>query len=669
MRWRAAQAAALNGGLLRGSGGAQMASFCTLMKTVSSLRPSVRLWSASTRPSLACLTLLAWSATTVPGAAQAQVQPGAAAPSLVITGTRTPVRADQALFDTTVIDRAQIQAAAGRSLAELLAQQGGLQFWSNGGAGQASSVSMRGLEPRHTLVLVDGVPYGSATVGAAQLENLPLDAVQRIEIVRGPLSGLYGTGAVGGVVQIFTHQGQQGLAHAGQVALGAHGLTLGNANVRWGSGVFDGAVSLGTRREKGFSSTNAREPYGSFNPDRDGFKQHNASLQLGWRLGGDWRVSAQALHSAGRAQFDDGPGADAVGGLLSQVVSVQAAGPVVGAWKSRVRVSQSSDEFDQKVSASPFSELGAYATVQRQLSWENTVASALGDWLLLAEQTQQKVRKPGDAYELSSRSISAVAVGLNGRSGAHHWQGAARHDSNSQFGNATTGSAAYGFDLMPTLRVGLSAGTSFVAPSFNLLYFPGFSNPNLVPEEGLHREVHLRWAQAGQQLRLAYFDNRIRGFIQSGPRPTNLPRVAVDGVTLAYEGVVNDWLLSASAEHQDARNRSVGSPDFDKPLLRRAKAVLRLGAERKQGAWTVGGNVQQVGQRLDINGFDATTFAATTATLPAYTTLDLRAAWALTRDWRLMFKLNNLTNRQYETVFGYNQPGREWLLSLNFNSR
>ena len=131
--------------------------------------------------------------------------------TVIVTATRTPTRVDQALGDVTVIDRGQIEQSAGKTLAEWLGQQAGVQFWANGGQGKPSSVSLRGLEARHTLLLIDGVRYSSATLGTPTWENIPLESIERIEIVRGPLSGLYGSDAVGGVIQIFTRQGKDGL--------------------------------------------------------------------------------------------------------------------------------------------------------------------------------------------------------------------------------------------------------------------------------------------------------------------------------------------------------------------------------------------------------------------------------------------------------------------------
>jgi vitamin B12 transporter len=461
----------------------------------------------------------------LPGvSSHAQSDTSIAAPqTLVVTGTRTPQRVDQALAEVTVIDRTRIEAAAGRTLAELLAREPGVQFSSNGGLGTFASVSLRGLEARHTLLLIDGVRYGSATVGAPSWENMPLDAIERIEIVRGPLSGLYGSDAVGGVVQIFTRRGAQGMKADASIMAGSHQRGEASAGLRFGQGDFDGALRLQHLRQDGFSATNEREPFGSFDPDDDGFRQSSVSAAAGAKLG-TWRADATLLVARGRSRYDDGPGVDSQAALRTQVLAATVGGPLADNWRSHLRLARSIDEYETLATASVFTDLGTIGSIQRQIGWENTIASPLGDVLALVERLEQEVSRPGTPFDVSERSITGAALGLNGRSGVHGWQANVRRDRNSQFGAHTTGTVAYGIDIATGLRVAASWGTSFVAPSFNQLYFPAFGNPNLLPEEGKQSELSLRWNFGAGSARLAYVDNRIRGYIPSGPRPTNVPR-------------------------------------------------------------------------------------------------------------------------------------------------
>jgi vitamin B12 transporter len=590
----------------------------------------------------------------------AQPAPTGTAQTVVVTATRTPQRVDQTLAQVTVIDRARIEAATGRTLAELLAADSGVQVWSNGGLGKTASVSLRGLESRHTLLLVDGVRHGSATVGNPSWDNIPLDAIERIEIVRGPMSGLYGSDAVGGVIQIFTRRGQAGWQPDASATLGSHRHGEVAAGARFGTGAFDGSLRLQHRRTDGISATNPRVPFGSHDPDDDGFEQTSVSAALGLRLG-PWRAETTLLKAEGTTQLDDGPGVDARAELRTEVISARLTGPVAGHWRTALQVARSRDDYDTLASASPFAALGTIGTTQQQISWENQIATPLGTALVLAERVQQDVERPGTPFEVSERTITGLALGLSGEAGAHGWQANVRRDRNSQFGKQTTGSLGYGLALAPGLRATASFGTSFVAPSFNQLYFPGFGNPALLPEEGRHRELGLVWRNGPVTSRVVYFDNRIRGYISSGAQPVNIPRVKVDGLSASVDATLGAWTLAGSIDSLRPVNATEGSANFGRILPRRVQDSGRIALDWRGGGFTLGGALQAFGERFEDTG--------NSTRLGGYATLDLRAEWALARDWVLAARLNNALGKRHETVLGYNQPGREAYVSLRWSPR
>lgn len=591
--------------------------------------------------------------------------PAPAQQQVVVTATRVPLPVNQLVAEVSVIDRATIERNEGRTLVELLSQQAGLQFSSNGGLGKTASVFIRGLEARHTLLLVDGVRVGSATVGTPSLDNLPLEAVERIEIVRGPMSSVYGSGALGGVVQVFTRQGTRGLSANAKLAVGSQRYRQAAAGLGWGDGLFDVAAQLQHTDTRGIAASNERVPFGSFNPDRDGFRQNAGSLRLGFAPGGDWRVEMLALQSTGLTRLDDGPGADARAELDNRISSLSARGSVRPGWQMRVSLGESRDAYDTLASASPFAALGAITTRSRQTAWENTLATPLGTALLLLERTSERVGRPGAPFSVSERDIDALALGLNGNAGPHSWQASLRRDRNSQFGGVSTGALAYGWALSPAWQLGASYGSSQTLPSFNQLYFPGFGNPRLLPEEGKHGEISLRWTAGEHQLRAAWYDYRYGGFISSGPQPVNLPRVEIDGLSFSYEGRWQQLDLRAALDHTDPRNATVGNANFGKQLARRARQALRLGADWQGGAWSAGASLQAFSHRFDE--------AANTNRLGGYATLDLRAEWQLARSdagtTALGLRINNIGGKVYATTLGYNQPGREAFLTLRHTLR
>jgi vitamin B12 transporter len=496
-------------------------------------------------------------------------------------------------------------------------------------------------------------------VGTPTWETLALDSIDHIEIVRGPLSGLYGSDAVGGVVQVFTRGGVQGSRAHGSASVGSQRAGQLSAGLQFGQGDLDGAVQVSHHELRGGSASNAKVPFGSFNPDDDGFRQNSATARLGWRFASGWRADLNALRSDGESQFDDGPGADARMGLRAKVLGLQVAGSLMPAWRTTLRLSRSVDDSETLASASPFSTLGTITSDQKVLAWENSLSTPMGTALLLAERLQQEVSRPGAPFAVSARTVHALASGLNGSAGVHSWQASLRHDRNSQYGHQTTGNAAYGLEVVPGLRAGAAWGTSFVAPSFNQLYFPNFGNPDLLPEKGTHRELSLRWQAAAATVRLAWFDNRIRGYISSGPLPVNVPFARVEGVSASLDAALGAWSLSASIDSMNPVNDTAGSSNFGKLLPRRVQDSARTALDWHGGAVVLGATLAAHGARFDD--------AANSTRVGGYVTVDLRADWQITKSWVLGLRVSNAGDKVYETVYGYNQPGRDVRLILRYS--
>lgn len=574
--------------------------------------------------------------------------------AVVITATRTEMRVSEVVAETTVLTRADLARFEARSLAEVLATTAGIQFAANGGLGKSSSLFVRGLDSRHVLLLVDGVPVGSATTGTPSLDNLPLELIDRIEIARGPLTSLYGSGAMGAVIQVFTRRGAA--ATAASAAAGSHGYARGAAGVGIDAPV-QLALSAQHLRTRGFSATNGSVPFGNFNPDDDPFRQSAGAARISAALGAGWRADLLTVESRGTTHYDDGPGADTHAKLRNSVTAAGIDGKPLARWHSALRLGRSIDVYDTRASASPFVTPGPIETEQTQLSWENTIATAAGRWLLLAERTEQDVSRPGAPFAASHRTIDAAGVGYTLTMGTHDLQASLRRDRNSQFGGQTTGALGYAWSFAPAWRAGAGYGESFTAPSFNQLYFPGFGNPNLKPEQGEHYEVFGAWRGAGAHARLTAYEHRYVGFISAGPAPANLPRVRIRGASLDTGARAGAFTVSGGADYVDPRNRTAGAA-FGRRLPRRALAAAHADVGYEFGGWRVGAQLRAQGARYDD--------AANTRRLGGFAVLDLRADRRLARGWTVGVRLNNALDKSYETAYGYNQPGRELYLSVRW---
>lgn len=618
--------------------------------------------------------LLAVGVSLVPGAFAQSVSappPGDAIPMLAtttVTATRIESRADEVLADLVVIDRAAIEVSGARTLPELLAREAGLQSASNGGPGQAASLFTRGSSGRHTLLLVDGVRVNSLYTGAAPWETIPVETIDRIEVLKGPASALYGPDAAGGVVQVFTRQGREGLQ--GQVALTAGSLGYGRAAGSIQGGNAEGlryALGVQQMAERGISATSPNAGNGShtnvpYTPDRDGMRQSalNGSLRL--PLNRDWRVDASMLYSNGVTRTDEGPGIDSRSAVRSAVARAGLTGKVSPGWQTELTLGRSEDTHD-------FIATLYYTpvrSIQQELTWQNTLDTRAGLLLLGTQLTQQDLKyvtadpvNPAEAH--AKRETRSVFAGLNGQKGMSSWQVNARRDQSDQFGDRNTGLAAYGLQFAPEWRASASWGQTFVAPSFGDLYDYWMGNTTLKPEHGVNREVSLDWSRPGSQAKLTRFDNRIVDLLaySSGTgHVENVGAARLRGWTLSGRTQWAGFNLRGSLDQLDPRDETTG-----KVLIRRATHQASLGLDRRQGDWRWGGSVLHVGQRFD----DDTNTA--TYRLPPYTTLDLFGEWRFARDLDLQVKLNNATNRQYQTAYGFGQPGRVAYLTLRWQTR
>lgn len=573
---------------------------------------------------------------------------------VVVTASREPVRTQDALADVSVITRAEIEQAGASTLSQLLARQPGVQMTANGGPGKASSVLIRGASGAQTLVLVDGLRFGSATSGGAALEHLSLDAIDHIEIVRGPASALYGSDAVGGVVQIFTRKPTKAFEadafagfgrYATQVYQGGLGGTQGDLSYR---------VRAGFEETGGFSATTsaAKQPW-SYNPDRDGYRRLALSGGLDWRLATGHEVGVSLMQNQGRSHYDAGPATDPYADVTETLYGLTLKDRWVPGWDSTLRIGRTEDDARDHPTATSAS---TYRTVQNQFAWQNDIHVGPGTLMLGAEWLEQRARID-DAYDLSRR-ITAAFAGWTAHYGAHNLQLNLRSDHNSQFGAHTTGTAAWGWHVLPAWRVRLAGGTAFRAPTFNDLYYPGFSNPDLRPERSINLESGLNWEGEAAHAGLSVYQNRVRDMVALDANwvPQNIARAVLRGASLTGGARWGGFDLEGGFDWLIARD-----PDTGKRLPRRATRQFVLTASYGQQAWRAGAELKAVGGRFDN--------AANTNALDAYTLINLFARWTLQPGVQLEARLDNLANKQYETARGYGTPGVSLFAGVRVSSR
>lgn len=599
----------------------------------------------------------------------AVAEPLAMLDPVVVTATRQPARASELLSDVSVIERDELdKAGPNTTVAEVLARQPGVELSSTGGPGSATNIFIRGANGEHTLVLVDGMRVNSATLGTTSWGYLPLAQIERIEILRGPASSLYGSDAIGGVVQIFTRRGDGATRFNGEVGYGTWNTYAATAGVQGGGGGWKYSLQAADQHSDAFNNVRNRlNP--QYNPDRDGFTNQSAAGSLSYSPAAGHEVGLQFIYSNGSNHFDASYPANAAADYKQRqtvaAYDIYSRNRILPAWTSTVRIGRGTDDSRNYYDNLRYS---AIRTDQDQLMWQNDIKLPYGQALVAVERLEQRVTSDTTDYSRKHRRIDSLVLGWSGHFGRHRVQVNGRYDDNTQFGGKATGSAAYGYQFSDAWRANVSYGTAFKAPTFNQLYWPndGYSsgNPNLKPESATNREIALHYEANGHHASITYFQNDIKDLIdwqETSPGswfyiPVNVSEARITGWTLAYAGQIGGFDLRASADFMDPRDKAT-----DKLLQRRASEHGVLSVGRDYGAWNWTAEWVGSGRRFSDT--------ANTQRLGGYGLVNLQAAYRFARDWSVFARANNVFDKQYELARDYGTPGANVFVGVRYSPK
>lgn len=573
-------------------------------------------------------------------------------PPITVTADRIELSADQAVAPVVVIDHDQIARSQAADVAELLQFVAGVNVARNGGQGQPTSVFIRGANSDQTLVLLDGVAINPGTLGGASFANIAISNVERIEIIKGPRSSLYGSGAIGGVINIVTRRPGRGL-HAGASAkAGRYATREGTAYLNGAGDALEGAVSLSRGLSDGFP------PRVTSNLDRG---HDNTTLNLYGKWRGDG-VSAglrhwQASGHTGYLDFDLSPLAETYDDRLT--AATFAAMPAMD-WHTQLVLSHFIDEIDQ-VDTADFNH-----TRRNAADWQNNFA--LGELNRLTaglhfqhEHTESLSHGQGFDEDHDAR---ALYVQDDVRFGAHHVVAAARATDDDRFGDHLTGNLDYGYQFDAATRLTAGFGTAFHAPT-SVERFGFGGNPNLDPETSRNLEIGLRRALgAGQQLTVNVYRNDIDDLIVfedpdgfTGPRPgrnENVARSRIRGIEIGYDLTAGPWRWHAAADFSNPRDLVSG--DY---LARRSRKSVTTTLSYALGPHELGLNLLATGPRKDS--------AFSTVTDAGYFLVNLDSRFQLAPRWTLLASIDNLFDTDYQTAAGFASPGRGVYLTLQYS--
>ena len=592
----------------------------------------------------------------------------------VVTANRVPQLRTETAAATTVFTRADIDRLQVRSIAELLGRVPGVSVVRTGGAGSLTSVLVRGTASAQTLVLVDGQRIAAASSGTSSIEFLNPDQIERVEVVRGARSAVYGSDAIGGVIQIFTRHGSRnGLAPRVRMGVGSHstierslGLSGGNDQTR---------VNLAASLDEA-GGIDATRHGDSLNRDDDAYRNRAISFNLSHTLNERMQAGFSALDQRGQIEYDDvfgpsQPTTDFQLSTLSSFANLQ----VNERWSSRIELGHSEDKRDtgnDLPTARP-SMFYSFSTYRDSASWVNTVSLAPDQELTLgADWYEDRLHGTTDFAE-ESRWNQASFIQHRYTGSLFSTELGIRHDKNEQYGSQNSWNGAVTIPLDTRNDLVLSYSEGFRAPTFNDLYYPdecfsGFcystANPNLSPERSRGYEVQWRsrYSDTGS-LELSLYRTDIKDAIVSdsstGWRPYNVQTARINGLEAALHEQLFGWQAQLAVGLIDPRDRDSGHT-----LPRRARRTLSLDMDRQFDQFSVGASWRAVTGRYDD--------AANTLELGGYGLLGLRGGWKVTRDISLEAKLNNLLNKDYVEAtyssgrYGYNSEGRAVLFAITW---
>lgn len=606
----------------------------------------------------------------------------AAVPTLrdiVVTASRSPEPLADVVGDVTVIGPKQLAEARGDSIAEIIGRAPGVQFTSNGGPQTVTSLFMRGANSAHTLVLIDGMRINGSTSGGVNFPAIDPALVERIEILRGAASSLYGSDAIGGVINIITKKGEQDrpLSAWANVGYGTYETAKSNLGLSGAAQGWDYSFSASAAGSKGFDAQRPRYsndvPNDMHYPDKDGYRSHAVSGTLGYRWAEGHHIGLSAYNGYTDGDFDasgydpvtwNSYPLDNVYSLYrQQAYALTSTDRITDQWESVLRFGWNKDSVESRDPVSTNYTASQHRTFSWQNNWQFLPQHRLS---LVTERVEERVQS-NTRYDQSDRDTNAVALIYKGRIDRLHTQASVRNDNYTGYGNQTTGSLGLDFDLTDAWQVGVAGNTGFHAPTFNDMYYPGSVNLDLKPEKSRNIEAHLAYTGERTQARLTLFQNKVRDLIvwdNALSKSNNLDSATIRGITLSGEHDFGNTTLRASADFLDPRNDDP-APGTNSQLIRRARQIFHVGIEHRIQALKLGAEYQYTGNRYD-NVYNSATFKTEQTRLGGYSLVNLTAAYDFSKSLGVQVRWNNVLDKDYVLVDGYNTPGSNVFVNLSW---
>lgn len=592
----------------------------------------------------------------------------------IVTATRTEQSVADILAPVTVFERADIERIQPNDLQELLSRAVGVSFVRNGGRGASTSLFVRGNQSNHTLVMIDGVRIGSATNGTPALTNLPPELIERIEIVRGSRSSLYGSEAIGGVINIITrkYHDTDGIQPMLQIGVGTQGTRKVLAAISGGNEQTQANISLLREETDGVDNTSSKAGVAG---DDDAFEQTAVNASFSHKINDKAELFAFYQNSQTESDYDNNCRAGGVTYTCSpytdgevSIANIRGEFRPLENWLLTLSAGESKDESTIDYHYVDPAAVGVsgdtFDTTRRVYSLQNDWT--IGEHHVITAGYERFLDhvESNLSYGEQSRANKAYFAQWQADFGRLNFTLGGRNDDNEQFGSNDTGNASVGFDITDALKVIASYGEGFNAPTFNDLYYPFYGVPTLEPETSENTELELRGNHQWGSWSVARFENDVDKLIQYNPAtfgPDQIEGTEIKGWEFSVSSAIQEWNIDANVSLLDATDANSGLD-----LRRRADKQANLDVGREWQYWSVSGSLRLVSSRYEDT--------ANTDELSGYGLVDGTVSYRVNEQVKLQLALKNIFDKEYVSArsfsFGdYLSIGREAMFSITYTPK
>ncbi|WP_341961692.1 TonB-dependent receptor [Pseudomonas sp. RC10] len=592
-------------------------------------------------------------------------------PDVLISANRQVEQRDASTAANTVFTLADIERLQPTSITDLLNRVPGVQVAQSGGRGSLPGIYIRGTKAAQSLVLVDGQRIANATSADSALQYLNVDQIERVEVLRGSRSVVYGADAIGGVIQIFTRRGaEQGLQARLHTGFGNRGTSQNSLGLSGGNERTHFNLSTSLDETNGINRTG---PSFASDADHDAYRNKSYSLNLSHWLNDDVEIGFNVLDNRGKTEFDNPFGLfdpvtfNSVGQQQYSDFELSSLGTYLDArinerWKTRLEVGHSENR--EKTADKLSDDRYVFNTYRDSVNWQNDLTLDDRNSLTLGADGYEDRVNSSTAFDEDSRWNRAVFVQHRFKGDGFSTELGLRHDKNQQFGSQNTWSGALTIPLNDANDVLFSYTEGFRAPTFNDLYYPGFSNPNLKPEHSKSYEVQWRSRLSEtRKLEASLYRTDLKDAIalDADFTPQNIGSARINGFEASLEQQLFGWTGKLGASIIDPEDRDTGHT-----LNRRARRTLNLDLDRQFDRLGVGASWQAVSSSYNDE--------ANTQDIGGYALFGLRSSWKASRDVKLEFKLDNALDTRYSRTLysfdgsnhGYREEGRTWMFGVTW---